>query len=1619
MPRTVSDGSVGLNITATAGPQHEVTRTYHVFMASPGDVDDERRAVRAFFKSYNQNYAQPRGLRFEVVDWENYSSAGVGRPQELITEQTLKRYQGSLALVIATMAQRFGSNSGTHESGSEEEFEWAVKSRTDRGFPEVKCFFRRIEKLSVDPKDPKEGLAQWDKVQAFRKRVTDDKTIYSRSYKDTPAFSELLENDVARWLNSPDRPWFVPDQPPSRNSLEWPEHIVQELCIHLNNEFTAHMRAGEDLSADQARARYIHGVLKLRAHDGAPGKEGPLEDFLKPDGLQLLIVGAGGSGKTTMLMHAAAIGAHRAAQDVRAPIVIYLRLPSFDRSDGGFDLLLERLSVAARVDRTTFEALWRDGRRPITFLLDSLNEVAQAYQASCIQALRTALQNSPPLHRYIITSRPGGEFEAVAGRSTDDRRVQAADILKFGPQETQSYLKAQGLVDLQSRISGRLEELASNPFLLWAITRTLASSPQGTLKNRGSLFGALIDDYIFKEREQSKPKPRPTDYNYEFVKKPVLAQLALEMTENGVTEVIDNRSLWKQIKKHLAVLEDEHRGELPLEAETFMPPDKSAVSFLREAVNNGVLMRDGDRLRFMHESVQEYFAAVAIGAVSDEIENVVRRAPVLKLARLDARGPMFETLVTWAGLCKSEKVTELIEHIQDAHPLLAAHLAVEAGLSGGELQGLRNRFVSLTCSEHEQRRRLGAMGLAMIPSDEPEVVARLIEILDDFQLSGIAEQGLKATPSKDALSALVKASIANSEALENQKAKARLLRNLAREHTARMTEVVLDAWSAPDSDRGRVAALAALLNAKESWEEGRRPILEETLLMMSMQAELTGDVRRSAEIDALRRCVEEAPVPKFGLKNISKSIAESIKKIQESEAFANACADKDDAVLEALLRDGEPFQRNAALSVLAKRNRDSAVAPVVESTLEHPGVNEVKLLEALSRSAVQRYLAGRISNLEGMRLRRAQLLAGLLADSPARDVVKTIFEDCGEGLRALAARVAPRADAEDVALLIGQLGNETSMPVLESCVRALGESRNPAALNCLLDLMFGPDMHGPANRGSNFETDEWTKLIHDALADAGAADITLERTELQLRSRRSFDAYFAVCEACRWFPLPRALALVERAMGHDDPQVRQRAQWALACEGNAEAWQALLHTEMDSLPPIFESLGRDAAQRLETAAADPAARIRLIAVSESVLRPALADSAGKRITKALELSRRLPRSWVGAAWQDEALAVAEHLLQSGEPDQKVQAVRAIRHFAEANDDRILTILLNDADEAVIKCAYEVLGAGTASQLTERLQSALRAGDGAAARHIAAVLGILFEYSTKERNAIRDSTGRWLDAGDHNQCVAALIALAMLYPGYDDTEEWLEIGKRARDALQRCGLEETWRLFAKHAPSLGERHRGFVHIILDGFAEDSERLAFLVSMAEEFWPNDLEILGTAVRTYIARGRRDEAGRRIAVIQEQFHEQVSQMWLGNQFAKLDRPQDALRHYRAAAEKSPTDDVAHFLAGWYAFLTGDLDGSVESTRQSLKLYPTRPGAEFNLGIALLVRGDRANAELAYRRGIALARRDTPANARLFLEEALGDFARLPPLPDTAKGPIDHIRALLGAERDRFVSK
>ena len=154
-----------------ATPQN--IRRYHIFLASPGDVGEHRRFVRAFFGDYNIQHAAAKGIEFLVVDWENYATIGVGEPQKLITRQTLAKFRDSLVLVIGILGQRFGTKTSTHESGTEEEFETALGYWQEQGHPEIKWFFLDTDRLEVPAnwEDRRQVLEQWDKVGEFRERL--------------------------------------------------------------------------------------------------------------------------------------------------------------------------------------------------------------------------------------------------------------------------------------------------------------------------------------------------------------------------------------------------------------------------------------------------------------------------------------------------------------------------------------------------------------------------------------------------------------------------------------------------------------------------------------------------------------------------------------------------------------------------------------------------------------------------------------------------------------------------------------------------------------------------------------------------------------------------------------------------------------------------------------------------------------------------------------------------------------------------------------------------------------------------------------------------------------------------------------------------------------------------------------------------------------------------------------------------------------------------------------------------------------------------------------------------------------------------------------------------------
>jgi Domain of unknown function (DUF4062) len=94
---------------------------YRVFIATPGGLGDERRSFRKTLEDYTASDAEPRGITFHPVGWEE-TLGGAGRPQELINKDL---EQCDYAVFV--WHDRWGSRTGKRKMvGTEEEWKLAV-----------------------------------------------------------------------------------------------------------------------------------------------------------------------------------------------------------------------------------------------------------------------------------------------------------------------------------------------------------------------------------------------------------------------------------------------------------------------------------------------------------------------------------------------------------------------------------------------------------------------------------------------------------------------------------------------------------------------------------------------------------------------------------------------------------------------------------------------------------------------------------------------------------------------------------------------------------------------------------------------------------------------------------------------------------------------------------------------------------------------------------------------------------------------------------------------------------------------------------------------------------------------------------------------------------------------------------------------------------------------------------------------------------------------------------------------------------------------------------------------------------------------------------------------------
>ena len=116
-----------------------LSKLIRVFVASPGDLGEERIAFRRVIDEVNKIKANSLGYSIEPLGWED-TLPGRGRPQALINEDVHRCH-----LFVLLLWKRWGTFSGQYSSGTEEEFEIArARNEKTSGAPDIWLYFKSV-----------------------------------------------------------------------------------------------------------------------------------------------------------------------------------------------------------------------------------------------------------------------------------------------------------------------------------------------------------------------------------------------------------------------------------------------------------------------------------------------------------------------------------------------------------------------------------------------------------------------------------------------------------------------------------------------------------------------------------------------------------------------------------------------------------------------------------------------------------------------------------------------------------------------------------------------------------------------------------------------------------------------------------------------------------------------------------------------------------------------------------------------------------------------------------------------------------------------------------------------------------------------------------------------------------------------------------------------------------------------------------------------------------------------------------------------------------------------------------------------------------------------------------
>jgi hypothetical protein len=557
------------------------------------------------------------------------------------------------------MGQRFGSPTGKAESGTEEEFNWALESHRQSGFPEIKWLFHRVDKF-VAPPDPEEiehALDQWKKVRGFRERLqTLDPPVFYAEYPGVTGFRDVFESDLSRWLADPVRPWLW-NMPPRHDVVLPPLTPPTKYFRRVEGDFHRLDIAGIDNDrAFEIPLSEIYVRLRVMFDEDAQTDAEAIQDSGPLDVQtallrypKLVIVGDPGSGKSTFLKYIALMIARSVLQAnpgialealcLQEPLPIPLFVSCWDLSDFlrkrdrvDLPVLLEFLTQ--RLEAYGFQIQVSDLEKLLAYggccvLFDGLDEVPTEHGRAVVSRLLEDCVRRFSQNRFVVTSR----IRAYTGDTILQGEFTRCDIQPLDENDRQQFLcnwvallfkipceqvlmegtEARREFDSLSHgieSNDRIRPLAVNPLLLTVIA-IVHWNRKRLPEQRVDLYDECVDVLLGQrkeaERVQASRRVGSLDENQE---------------ERQYEERAWVRKRFAEITMHIIGSEEDEvtKGDVvklltPRFREQGAANEEQAIAraelFLdRQELRSGLLLsRRSQSYRFVHLTFQEYLAA--------------------------------------------------------------------------------------------------------------------------------------------------------------------------------------------------------------------------------------------------------------------------------------------------------------------------------------------------------------------------------------------------------------------------------------------------------------------------------------------------------------------------------------------------------------------------------------------------------------------------------------------------------------------------------------------------------------------------------------------------------------------------------------------------------------------------------------------------------------------------------------------------------------------------------------------------------------------------------------------------------------------------------------------------